>query len=99
MRKVSWALDPRRYWPKSLLKELDQNLPDVLERFKEGGPKTIISETVRPQEGRALCMYGDAGWGTEVARGKYQSSRLSDALVKAAADLIPSMLNPAPPPQ
>ena len=44
-------------------------------------------------------MYGDAGWGHEVARGKYQTGRFSDALVAAAAELIQSKWRPDPPPQ
>jgi predicted amidophosphoribosyltransferase len=46
-----------------------------------------------------LCCYGDAGWGMEVARGKYETGRFSDALVTAAAGLIQDKWKPDPPPQ
>jgi ATP-dependent DNA helicase RecQ len=38
--------------------------------------------------GRALCVWGDAGWGDWVARGKYREHRFADALVQACADLL-----------
>jgi len=59
----------------------------------------VIPERLRPEAGRALCIYGDAGWGADVARGKYGSGRFSDALVAAAADLIRTKWKPDPPPQ
>jgi ATP-dependent DNA helicase RecQ len=99
LKQNSLVLEPRRYWPKPLLNELERVLPAALVRFNSGRPKVTIPENVRPQEGRILCMYGDSGWGQEVARGKYESGRFSDALVKAAADLILIRWDPSPAPQ
>jgi len=99
LRSDALVLEPRRQWPKPLLDEIQKVLPAAIERFENGRPKVMIPETLRAQEGRVLCIYGDAGWGQEVATGKYQSSRFSDALVSAAAELIRQKWNPQPPPQ
>ena len=40
------------------------------------------------QAGVALCVWGDAGWGEEVRRGKYQDGRFPDVLVKACEALV-----------
>jgi ATP-dependent DNA helicase RecQ len=47
-------------------------------------------------EGRALCTYGDAGWGMLVKTGKYYDGRFSDELVTAAAGLVRNRWQPAP---
>ena len=48
-------------------------------------------------EGRALSVYGDAGWGRLVKDGKYRDHRFSDELVAAAVELMRSW-QPAPAP-
>lgn len=40
------------------------------------------------QPGRALCYWGDAGWGDLVRSGKYRDGRFADDLVSASAQLI-----------
>ncbi len=40
------------------------------------------------KEGRALSVYGDAGWGALVRQGKYEDRRFSDELVEAAATMV-----------
>jgi ATP-dependent DNA helicase RecQ len=52
----------------------------------------------RNEPGRVLSVYGDAGWGSLVKRGKYDDGRFSDALVVAAATLIRERWLPQPPP-
>src|ERR1019366_8768880 len=99
LRHDALVLEPRIRWPKPALGELDKVLPGALDRFESGQPKIVIPERLRAQTGRVLCMYGDAGWGNEVARGKYQTGLFSDALVTAAAELIQSKWKPGPPPQ
>jgi len=73
-------------------------LPEAVELFENGTCKTVLPEQFRASEGRVLCMYGDAGWGGEVAHGKYETGRFSDQLVIAAAGLIQSKWKPEPPP-
>jgi ATP-dependent DNA helicase RecQ len=67
--------------------------------FPSGHAKSLIPESARAQDGRALCIWGDAGWGREVARGKYEAGRFSDALVEAAANLVRHQWQPQPTPE
>jgi ATP-dependent DNA helicase RecQ len=47
------------------------------------------SKIALPNEtGIALCYYHDGGWGEVVQSGKYRDGHYSDALVRAAADLL-----------
>ena len=50
------------------------------------------------EEGRALCVYGDAGWGAAVADGKYRTGHFGDDLVDASAAAIRTRWRPAPEP-
>ncbi|MGO9902506.1 MAG: RecQ family ATP-dependent DNA helicase [Solirubrobacteraceae bacterium] len=47
---------------------------------------TTISEVF--QEGRALSLYGDPGWGQLVKEGKYGDDGFDDELVEAVADML-----------
>jgi ATP-dependent DNA helicase RecQ len=49
--------------------------------------------------GIALCVYGDAGWGREVAQGKYRDHRFSERLVAASVRAIRDQWRPEPAPQ
>ncbi|HEU5204560.1 MAG TPA: RecQ family ATP-dependent DNA helicase [Candidatus Limnocylindrales bacterium] len=51
------------------------------------------------EPGFALCVYGDPGWGQEVARGKYEEHRFSQGLVNAAAGAIRDRWRPDPAPE
>ncbi|HEY5914725.1 MAG TPA: RecQ family ATP-dependent DNA helicase [Verrucomicrobiae bacterium] len=99
LRGDALVLAPRTRWPKPLLSELEEVLPRGLDRFETGKPKVVMPEAVRAQEGRALCIYGDSGWGQEVADGKYGKGRFSEALIGAAAELIREQWKPNPPPE
>jgi ATP-dependent DNA helicase RecQ len=99
LRHDALVLESRIWWPKPALGELGKVLPGALDQYESGKPKMVIPERLRAQEGRVLCMYGDAGWGHEVARGKYQTGLFSDALVTAAAELIQGKWKPDPAPQ
>jgi ATP-dependent DNA helicase RecQ len=99
LRHDALVLEPRYRWPGPVLVEVYKVLPAAIERYEHGRPKMIIPERLRAQSGRVLCMYGDAGWGREVANGKYDTGRFSDALVAAAAELIQARWQPDPPPQ
>ena len=66
-----------------------------------GMPKYGLKGKIRAEHlaetGRALCMWGDAGWGKLVQKEKYVDRRFSDELVKASADLVRTWnLQPAP---
>jgi ATP-dependent DNA helicase RecQ len=91
--------DPRKQWPRAVLSELQQAMPGAVGYSKEAKPKTTIPEDLRPEEGRALCIYGDAGWGRIVAQCKYDAGHFNDELVAASATLIQDRWQPAPFPQ
>ena len=50
--------------------------------------RQTIPQQHRAEEGRALCVWRDAGWGHLVYAGKYEHGRFADELVKASANLI-----------
>lgn len=76
------VFEPRKVWPAGAVPELHGLIPEAL----------------RPKEGRVLSVYGDAGWGREVARCKYTAGAFGEALVEASARLILSQWSPDPPP-
>lgn len=83
LRGTSLPFEPRKQWPSG------------------GMPKYGLKGKIRAEHlaelGRALCMWGDAGWGRLVQNGKYVDRHFSDELVKACADLIRKW-NPQPAP-
>jgi ATP-dependent DNA helicase RecQ len=82
LKRDNVVIEPRKRWPKGLF-------PDR---------KSTIPEEERNAPGRALCYYGDAGWGKLVREGKYVHNHFCDDLVRASADLILSRWQPDPPP-
>jgi ATP-dependent DNA helicase RecQ len=50
------------------------------------------------EAGMALCVYGDAGWGRDVQRGKYVDGAFSRELIVASARAIRDRWHPTPPP-
>lgn len=82
LKRDNVVIEPRVRWPKGLF-------PDR---------KSTIPEEERNALGRALCYYGDAGWGKLVREGKYVHNHFCDDLVRASADLILSRWQPDPPP-
>ncbi|MBU1706317.1 RecQ family ATP-dependent DNA helicase [bacterium] len=83
LQRCYQEFEPRKIW-----------IGDSLSAY---GWKGRIHEELRAQEGWALCMWGDAGWGTLVRRGK-QDGRFDDELVTAAADMVQQHWKPNPPP-
>jgi ATP-dependent DNA helicase RecQ len=82
------VFEPRKRWPAAALSEVQQVMPNAIALTNKGNPGTIIPENLRPETGRALCIYGDAGWGRTVQEAKYQAKCFGDDLVRAAAELI-----------
>jgi ATP-dependent DNA helicase RecQ len=100
LRGDALVLEPRLRWPKPLLADIEKMLPGALDRYDDSHrPKTSIPERLRAEPGRVLCIYGDSGWGEEVARCKYKSGVFADALVEAAASLIRDKWKPQPFPE
>jgi ATP-dependent DNA helicase RecQ len=70
-----------------------QQWPPLLVEAGENRP-------LHPNEsGRALCLYGDGGWGRAVADSKYRQGRYGDSLVTACVELIRSRWRPMPTPE
>lgn len=74
LRRTSLPIKPREKWP-------DGGMPQY-------GVRGLIPQAQRSQPGRALCVWGDAGWGGMVRRGKYQDRRFSHELVQACVKMI-----------
>ncbi|MCU1483537.1 MAG: ATP-dependent helicase, RecQ-like [Actinomycetia bacterium] len=53
-----------------------------------GEPKGVIGPDVRLEEGRALSVAGDGGWGSSVRAARSTGQPVSDELVEAAAALV-----------
>ncbi|MFO7902457.1 MAG: hypothetical protein ACQESR_29605 [Planctomycetota bacterium] len=47
-----------------------------------------IGDDLRAEEGQALWLWRDAGWGQMVATGKYDLNRFDDKLVSACVEMI-----------
>jgi ATP-dependent DNA helicase RecQ len=56
-----------------------------------------IAPAHQAQPGKALCVWGDAGWGGLVRRGKYHDGKFADDLVGACVKMVREW-NPQPKP-
>lgn len=74
LRRTNFPIDPRKQWPGGGLPEL--------------GVSGRIPEDRRTRAGKALCSWGDAGYGDVVRRGKYSDNRFADELVEACRRLV-----------
>ena len=55
-----------------------------------------ISDAERLQEGRALSLLSDPGWGRELLENKHGGAKVSDSMVAASAELIKEWLSELP---
>ncbi len=76
-------VQPRKRWP-----------PGLADPEMRGN----IAQDQQAREGRALCRWGDPGFGALVRRGKQQDHRFDEQLVEAAACLIENRWRPDPTP-
>ncbi|HEU4390135.1 MAG TPA: helicase-related protein, partial [Blastocatellia bacterium] len=83
LKRVEIVIEPRKRWSAGLYP----------------GEKAAIPAELLNSPGRALCYYGDSGWGKLVRDGKYVDGRFDDELVRAAADLVQMRWQPDPFPQ
>lgn len=83
LRRTSLPIEPRKKWP-------DGGMPQY-------GVKGFIAPAHQAESGKALCVWGDAGWGGLVRQGKYHDGRFSDDLVAACIKMIQEW-NPQPTP-
>lgn len=75
LKRSHQAIAPRRQWPSA-------------GAFEVYGWQGRIAAHLRAEEGRALALWGDPGWGELVRRGKYADGRFSDDLIEGCLDLI-----------
>ena len=83
LRRTSLPIEPRKKWP-------DGGMPQY-------GVKGPISAGHQSQPGKALCIWGDAGWGTLVRQGKHHDHGFADDLVQACVNMVRGW-NPQPKP-
>lgn len=83
LRRTSLPIEPRKKWP-------DGGMPHY-------GVHGFIPPAQRAEAGKALCVWGDAGWGGLVRQGKYHDSYFSDDLLAACVNMIQKW-NPQPAP-
>jgi ATP-dependent DNA helicase RecQ len=74
LRSSDRIIEPRKKWP--------DNSQLLL------GWKGKIQPELQAQIGKALSLWGDAGWGELVKRGKYQDNHFDDALIQGIIDMI-----------
>ncbi|WP_319125719.1 RecQ family ATP-dependent DNA helicase [Pseudomonas aeruginosa] len=72
--RTSLPIEPRKKWPAG-------GMPQY-------GIHTASTIPYQAQPGKALCVWGDAGWGGLVRQGKYHEGRFSDDLVAACVKMI-----------
>ncbi len=97
------ANDGGRVWPR----DVDHDLVLAAIRLLRGDIRVITSRKQHAngarlsfvnEEGRALCVYGDAGWGRRIHHGKYGTGRFDDEVVAAAVAVISIGWRPSPSP-
>ena len=81
--RTSLPIEPRKKWPVG-------GMPQY-------GIHTASTIPYQAQPGKALCVWGDAGWGGLVRQGKYHDGHFSDDLVAACVKMIQEW-NPQPNP-
>ena len=74
LRRTSLPIEPRKQWP-----------GDGMPLWRVSGR---IAPALQPQPGKALCVWGDAGWGSAVRQGRHRDRRFADDLVDACRELV-----------
>ncbi|MBL1202734.1 MAG: RecQ family ATP-dependent DNA helicase [Nostoc sp. GBBB01] len=74
LRRSDQIIEPRKKWP-----------PQALLNYGFSGN---IKNNLQAEAGKALSLWGDAGWGELVKQGKYQDNHFDDALVQGAFGMI-----------
>ena len=82
LRRSHQTIQPRKQWPRGA--------------FLSYSFSGRISHDLMAEEGRALSLWGDAGWGQMVRDGKYRDRRFADELIDGCLQMISTW---APEPQ
>lgn len=83
LNNLDLPIEPRKQWPQGHTFEHERGR---------------IPPQLQTHPGRALCRWGDPGFGEMVKQGKQQTGRFSEELVAAAVRLIHDRWNPQPAP-
>ena len=86
LRRSEMPIQPRKRWP-------------YTDALASHGWQSTMAGSLRAEEGRALSIWGDAGWGQLVKQGKYSDGHFSDRLVDAAKTMIEQRWTLDPPPE
>lgn len=82
--RTSLPIEPRKKWP-------DGGMP----KYDVRG---VIAPAYRANSGKALCVWGDAGWGRIVRENRYKDGYFSEQLVQACAEMF-HQWGPTPAPE
>ncbi|MCU0542595.1 MAG: RecQ family ATP-dependent DNA helicase [Oscillatoriaceae cyanobacterium Prado104] len=74
LQRCDRPIEPRKRWP-----------PEALPNYGFSGN---IKPNLIAESGRALCLWGDAGWGELVKLGKYRDNNFNDELLEGALAMI-----------
>lgn len=74
LRRSDQIIEPRKMW--------------VSQAFAIYGFSGKIKDDLKVKTGRALSLWGDAGWGELVKHGKYKDNHFDEALVDGVVDMI-----------
>ena len=88
LQRTGLTIQPRKQWPLGGMPKYGLLAPL--------GPRGIAHEHIA-QPGKALCIWGDAGWGGLVRQGKYHDGKFADDLVGACVKMVREW-NPQPKP-
>ncbi|MCP2728002.1 RecQ family ATP-dependent DNA helicase [Limnofasciculus baicalensis] len=75
LRRSNQIIEPRKQWA----------LKEAFPIYEFSGR---IKDNLKSEEGRALSLWGDAGWGELVKQGKYRDNHFDDALVEGVFEMI-----------
>lgn len=75
IRRSYQPIEPRRQWPNGY-------------QFQQNVWRGRIQPELQCEEGRALSLWGDIGWGEMVRQGKNQDNRFNDDLIEGCFEMI-----------
>jgi ATP-dependent DNA helicase RecQ len=84
LRHNDQVIEPRKEWPVGAMRVYGWS------HLKK------IDPALRMEAGRSLCLWGDAGWGDLVRKGKQVLGRFDNRLVDAVAEMIDKRWKPQP---
>lgn len=86
LRRSEVPIEPRKRWPWS----------DAFPTYGWENEGITMEDGLQAEEGRALSIWGDAGWGQLVKQGKYHDGQFDERLVRAANRMITQRWEPEP---